>query len=396
MAIPISDYIDISSTIIQNTADDRDFSGLVFTKNDMLAKSDSNAAYTAEIDDFADGKVVSLSYDGIMKCFDKDTAIFAFASKYFSYNGPGGVPHILNVAKYSNGQEKAAYNKAIADFTNFGSFTFLDASVANLSEISPANSVMIVAVDPLSTEVNTYPKSWAGNEYVHCVIGNKTIRKRIENPGTPEEEEVEDWSVNLAAWMPMAWFASINYANDNVAGTINYKTFSGEAATIDTPEGKMAADAAKMNYIGRVQTYGVQRQFYQTGVNQDGTDLGVIRDKMYLQSRVEQGWFNLVGSVNKVPANASGAQTVYSMIVGIAMDGVANGCILANKTLSPEKQAIVLQYAGTESALDAIQTDGYYVAAEVIEDGNKYACRYILIYSKGDHIAKVVGQHILV
>ena len=396
MDIPISNYIDISSTIIQNTADDRGFSGLVFTKNEMLAKSESNAAYTKEIDDFANGKAVALSYEGIVKCFDDDTAISAFASKYFSYNGTGGVPRILNVAKYSNGGEESAYNDVTADFTNFGSFTFLDASVANLASIKPHNSVMIVAVDPLSSEITTYPESWSDNEYVHCVIGDKTERKHIENEGKEDQEEVIDWSVNLAAWMPMAWFASINYANDNAAGTINYKTFSGEVATIDTLEGKATADAAKMNYIGRVQTYGVQRQFYQTGVNQDGTDLGVIRDKMYLQSRVEQGWFNLVGSVNKVPANASGAQTVYSMIVGIAMDGVANGCILANKTLSPEKQAMVLQYAGTESALDAIQTDGYYVAAEVIEDGNKYACRYILIYSKGDHIAKVVGQHILV
>lgn len=396
MAIPISDYIDISSTIIQNTADDRDFSGLVFTKNDMLAKSDSNAAYAAEIEDFAEGKAVALSYEGITKCFADDTAIVAFASKYFSYNGTGGVPRILNVAKYSNGGEESAYNDVIADFTNFGSFTFLDASVANLKNIKPQNAVMIVAVDPIGGGVAAYPDHWENNEYVHCVIGNKTDYTRIENEGTPEAEEVVDWSVNLAAWMPMAWFASINYVNDNVAGTINYKTFSGEVATISTKEGKTTADAAKMNYIGRVQTYGVQRQFYQTGVNQDGTDLGVIRDKMYLQSRVEQGWFNLVGSVNKVPANASGAQTVYSMIVGIAMDGVANGCILANKTLSAEKQAMVLQYAGTEAALDAVQTDGYYVAAEVVEDGNKYACRYILIYSKGDHIAKVVGQHILV
>lgn len=369
MAIPISNYIDISSTIIQNTADDRDFSGLVFTKTAMLETANTNTK-TA----FDSGKAVALSYTGVVECFGSDSDISKFASKYFSYNGTGSVPRVLNVAKYSADGEKSAYDAVIAEFTNFGSFTFLGADVENLSEIAPLNAVMIVAVD----KGGNYPSYWTNNEYVHCVIGNT-------NDG-----------VNYAAWMPMAWFASVNYANDNAAGTINYKTFSGETATIDTEEGKNNADDAFMNYIGRVQTYGVQRQFYQTGVNQDGTDLGVIRDKMYLQSRVEQGWFNLVGRMNKVPANASGAQTVYSMIVGIAMDGVANGCILANKTLSREKQALVLQYAGTEAALDAVQADGYYVAAEVIEDGNKYACRYILIYSKGDHIARVVGQHILV
>lgn len=369
MAIPISNYIDISSTIIQNTADDRDFSGLVFTKTAMLETANANTK-TA----FAAGKAVALSYSGVVECFGSTSDIAKFAAKYFSYNGTGGVPRVLNVAKYADDGEKSAYDVVIAEFTNFGSFTFLGADVENLSEIKPLNAVMIVAVDKDSD----YPSYRTDNEYVHCVIGNP------------------DGGVNYAAWMPMAWFASVNYANDNVAGTINYKTFSGEVATIDTEEGKRNADDSFMNYIGRVQTYGVQRQFYQTGVNQDGTDLGVIRDKMYLQSRVEQGWFNLVGSVNRIPANASGAQTVYSMIVGIAMDGVANGCILANKTLSREKQALVLQYAGTEAALDAVQTDGYYVSAEVVEDDNKYACRYILIYSKGDHIAKVVGQHILV
>lgn len=372
MAIPISNYIDISSTILRNVVGDRDFCGLVFTKTAMKTTVDS--AFTEAKTDFDAGKAVTLTYNGVVECFGADTDIAKFAGKYFAYNGSGGVPRVLNVAKFAEEGESTAYATATAEFTNFGSFTFLDADIVNLSAIKPSNAVMIVAIDSGSA----YPTTWADDEYVHCVIGN-----------------LED-GVNYAAWMPMAWIASVNYTNDNAAGTINYKKFSGEEATIIGETTKQAADAAKMNYIGRVQVYGSKLQFYQKGVQQSGDDLGVIRDKMWLQSKVESGWFNLAGRSNRIPANENGAQMVYAMVVGIAMDGVSNGCILANKSLSAEKQAEVLQYSGSANALSAIQSSGYYVASEIVEDGDQYVCRYLLIYSKGDHISKVVGQHVLI
>ena len=37
MAIPISAYIDITSKVVQGTVGSRDFSGLVFTKDEMLS-----------------------------------------------------------------------------------------------------------------------------------------------------------------------------------------------------------------------------------------------------------------------------------------------------------------------------------------------------------------------
>lgn len=372
MAIPISNYIDISSTILRNTVGDRDFCGLVFTKTAM--KETVDAAFADIKTDFVAGKAVALTYNGVVECFGADTDIAIFAGKYFSYNGSGGVPRILNVAKFAEEGEANAYATATAEFTNFGSFTFLDADIENLSTIKPSNAVMIVAVDSGSG----YPTTWTDDEYVHCVIGN-----------------LED-GVNYAAWMPMAWIASVNYLNDNAAGTINYKKFSGEEATIVDETAKESADAAKMNYIGRVQVYGAKLQFYQKGVQQSGDDLGVIRDKMWLQSEVEAGWFNLAGRSNRIPANSAGAQMVYSMIAGIAMDGVTNGVILADKALSAEKQAEVLQYAGNSTALTAVQTRGFYIDSEIVEDGDQFVCRYLLIYSKGDHISKVVGQHVLV
>lgn len=371
MAIPISDYIDISSTVLQSLVGDRDFCGLVFTTDAMTT---TDAFYDDKKTDFTAGKAVTLSYNGVVACFGVDSTVAKFAAKYFSYNGAAGTPRVLNVAKYTAGSEASAYATATEEFTNFGSFTFLGAAPSALTGIEPSNAVLVVPVDA----DDDYPDDFAGMEYVHCVLGNL------------------EGGANYAAWMPMAWMASVDYTQYNTAGTMNYKRFGGESATISTSEGKVAADEAKMNYIGRVQAYGTMLQFYQKGVNQNGVDLGIIRDKMWIQSAVEAGWFNLAGNANRIPANSDGAQMVYSMVLGVAMQGVENGCILTNKGLSAEKQTQVVQYTNTAAAIEAVQTTGYYISAQVVEDGSDFVCRYVLVYSKGDHIAKVVGQHVLV
>ena len=374
MGIPISEYIDVNSKVLTNTIGERDLSGLVFTNETMLATVPDE--YNTIKTDYSAGKAVSLSYNGVIACFGSSAKVSVFASKYFGYSTSTNSPKVLNVAKYTTGSEKDAYDAVIAEFTNFGSFTFLGADIDNLVDIAAVakqnKSQMFIAVD--DNEV-----SWPATfkfEGVHCVIGKPVS-------GT-----------NYASWMPMAWYACVNYSLPRSAATIDYKEFN-EEATVTTLEGKTAADAAMMNYIGQVQVYGTQLKFYQKGVNGDGVDLGVYRDKVWLESEVEIGWFNLVGGANRIPANDSGIASVYSMLVGIANDSKDNGIILADKPLSNVAKQKILTYTSNPKAIGTIQSEGYYIETKLVQDGDSYICQYLLIYAKGDHIGKVEGSHVL-
>lgn len=384
MAIPIKKYINIGSTVLGNTVGERDLSGLVFTDETMNATVP--AEYSTIKTDYTAGKAVALSYNGINACFPSTSKIAKFAAKYFSYRTSTSTPKVLNVAKYtptsSSGtagdSEKSAYDSVVAEFTNFGSFTFLGANIANLVQVATAakenKALCIIAVDD---DEDSWPTEFK-TEGVHCVIGKA------------------ESGVNYAAWMPMAWFASVNYDIENASGTMDYKEFGAEVATITTGEAKDTADAARMNYIGQVQIYGAQRKFYQKGVNGDGVDIGVYRDKVWLESEIEIGWFNLVGGTNKIPANDGGVAQVYGMIVSAAENAITSGIILRDKPLSATALQQIATYTTDPKAIEAVQTLGYFVAAKLVQDGDTYAVQYLLIYAKGDHIGKVEGSHVIV
>lgn len=364
MSIPISNYVDISSTIIRSLTGERDFAGLVFVKDAMKSGADTN--YKTPFDS---GSSISVSYGVLASLFDDESDVMKFAKKYFSYNGPAGVPTILHVAKYEDGEEASAFASVTEEFSNFGSFAFLCADNANLTSIGTDTAFKCVNLPADGTGQD----SFANEAMTIPVLSN------------------DDYGV----WMPMAWIASVDYDAPNAAGTMMYKRFGGETATVTTEDDKAIYDAANVNYIGRVQAYGRRLEFFQRGVTKDGVDIGIMRDKLWIKSRIELGWFDIAGSTNRVPANAAGIQLIYSMIRGVAISAVNNGSILIDKPLSDIAQQEVLKYTNNAAALAAVQSSGYYISVKLIQEGDKYACQYTLVYAKGDHIEKLSGQNIL-
>lgn len=388
MSIPIDNYIDVNVEVTSALVGERDFSGLLFTTDAMKetvpeSLKEIKTKYSGD-----SAKAVSLTYSEIVALFDEESKTAEFAAKYFGYSAVGSSPRVLNVAKYTIGSEKTAFDSVTKDFTNFGSVAFLYANSDIVGEVTPpTNRISTIASAAGNLGVafiatvnkgENYPDSLT-HENVHTVIGN------------PED------GVNYAAWMPMAWYASVNYNSPNASGSINYKQFSGEIATIDSPEGKTAADTANVNYIGQVQVYGSNIAFYQRGINGDGkTELGVFRDTVWLKSYIESAWFNLAGGMKKIPANAAGAGYVYSLVTEAASKAVTNGVILVDKPLSVSAKSTITMYAGDAGAADTVQTQGFYVTTKLVETDGKYACQYLLIYAKADSIFKVEGTHVLV
>lgn len=368
MGIPISKYIDIKSKIIAASSGSPDFSALVFATDAMVTTVTDDVTK-----DYAAGKAVVLTADNYATYFASTTSIYKFAAKYFGYEG---APDRLNVAKWSGTASAAitAYNTVLDSFSNFGTVTFLGATAALTDIASAVASTNYVFVDVgTSSNISTLATSYKDNTNVFLMLGTDKID----------------------AWMPCAWYAAVDYDSGSASDTIDYRTFANVTATVTDGASKDKYDALNVNYIGKVQVYGDERQFMQTGVLMDGTDLGVFRDKAWIQAMIEIGWFDLAQN-GKVPANSTGATLVRNMIITVVTKAINNGAILIDKTLTDTQTARIQQYTQSSSAANEVQVTGYYIDSQIVLDGEKYKIQYTLVYAKGDHINKVGGTHYLV
>ena len=378
MAIPIKEYIDIGSTVLNSSVGDIDFSGLVFTTDEMNETVASEYGQIAT--DYAAGKVVTLALEDVEACFPSTANVNKFAGKYFSYaaNSSGQTPRVLFVVKAAGDTAKASYD-AISDFSNYGAFTFIGKAytISDIKEVAQANAdrgyAHMFCVRTSSSSATTDATALAGISGCHLVCS----------------------ADEYGAWMPMAWMASIDFDGYDTASTLMFKNFGGEEATVTTLALKSTYDAACINYIGLVQAHGTNRKFYQVGKNMDGLDAGIYASAAWMTAYIELAWFDLVNSVEKIPANPVGQGYVLALLGEVAMRGIKNGSILVDKEFSDVTKAAIVRKARNTEAVDAVQNQGFYTAAEIIEEGDKFVCKYTLIYAKGDHISKVEGVHAL-
>lgn len=382
MAIPISEYISIGNTVLGTGTGTASSAGLVFTSTAMLAEVPS--AYATTKAAYEAGTVVSMSKDDIDACFNSASDIVGFATAYFGVASNVTTLHVAKILAADTDSE-AAFNRVTETqgFTNFRSFTLLGKTLTaddSLVDIATANAgngfqylMFIPTLVSTASADSADVMNIAGCHLVQCANATDYLVARC-----------------------MAWAASIDYNQSNASSTLMYKNLGTNTATVSTLAGKTTADALRVNYIGDVQTHGIQRKFYQKGVNMDGMDAGVFLDAAWLSGQIESGWFGLVGSVGKVPANVTGSSMVRGMVVGVAQRALENGIILADKPLTETQEIEVNQYANNTAAAGKVNTTGYYVDTKIVADGDDYVCQYILIYAKADNIVKVVGSHILV
>ena len=388
MAIPISEYIDIRSRVLQGTVRGRDFSGLVISADEM--KETVPEAYAAIKTRYTSGKPVALGKVDVAACFDSTTDVAKFATKYFGFSGGNHAPAVLNVAFFdsddTSATAKSVFDAVTSEFTNFGAVTFVGdfalgtTGSGGILDVASAveGSGFVLAVAATSSNASATASALANFSNTAVVVA------------TPAS------GTNLGAWMFLAWYASADYTAPNASSSIDYVEFGGEPAEVDTITTKRSYDALHLNYIGLVQVYGQNRMFYQTGVNMDGIDSGVVRDRLWLESEIQAGWFNLNNGTVRVEASYVGAAKVRAMIVGVATRAIDNGVILIDKPLTEAQIAEIASLTGNATAADSVVNTGYYVDAKILPDGDRYVCQYTLVYAKGDHIGKVTGANYLV
>ena len=200
-----------------------------------------------------------------------------------------------------------------------------------------------------------------------------------------------------AACAAMGIICATDYDQPNSAPTLMYKRHDAVSASVTDDVAYSGYADKKVNFFGLTKTYGSAYTFYQRGVNGDGTDTAIEVNDLWLRGTISRGLMTLLTNMPKIPANATGVSSIYTVVDSAAQKGLNNGVILANKTLSAEKRAPVLNYArGDEEAVNDVQSQGYHISCQLIETNNEYECKYVLIYSKGDAIKKIVGTHVLI
>lgn len=200
-----------------------------------------------------------------------------------------------------------------------------------------------------------------------------------------------------AACAAMGIICATDYDQPNSAPTLMYKRHDAVSASVTDDVAYSGYADKKVNFFGLTKTYGSSYTFYQRGVNGDGTDTAIEVNDLWLRGTIARGFMTLLTNMPKIPANATGVSSIYTVVDSAAQKGLDNGVILANKTLSAEKRALILSYAGgDEEAVNDVQSQGYHISCQLVETDNEYECKYVLIYSKGDAIKKIVGTHVLI
>lgn len=202
-------------------------------------------------------------------------------------------------------------------------------------------------------------------------------------------------------FMPMSRIASIDYTRPDAAISMYYQQFAGVEPSVNMTEDARTYDAIKVNYYGETAKGGSAFPFYQNGVLQGSvTDMGVYANEAWLKDSFITNILNLRLAVDTLPANSVGV----GMILGAMMETVNlslyNGVTMPGKTLDSTQKAYITQITGDTDAWMAVQSNGYYLDADVIkytEDGvEKYKVSFLYVYSKGDSINYVDGRDIMI
>ena len=213
---------------------------------------------------------------------------------------------------------------------------------------------------------------------------------------------VDAFTTDTLAWLvPAVVAAATNYNRVNGTQNYMYKTLAGVNPSITTDTQYDALVAKKLNFYGSTQQAGTPVSFYQPGMLQGSVDdMGVYMNELWLKDAITVEFLNYMLAVAKWPANASGKAIGDGLIQGVINVAKANGTILQAKDLTSTQKAYITSLTNDGDAWRDVFAEGYRLESKVVsvtDNGvEHYEYQYVLIYSKGDSIRKVVGTHTLI
>ena len=286
----------------------------------------------------------------------------------------------------ANIETAASAMTRVADISNnFGSFAFL-------SPLGADDAAAVAAWNSAANFTYLYSAPVTSDNYstIQDAVKDMDGTMLTLDPGNTNAE-----------WMPMALLASTNYNRTNASRNYMFQQFEGVEASVTTDAMADLYDGLKINYYGATQSAGKKIAFYQRGVLQGKTeDAGVFCNEMWLKDAMIVAFFNLLLSVNKVPANQDGLDMTRGVMMPVLDRAINNGTILKLKHLTPQNKVYIYSLTNDPDAWIDVYQNGYKLilnlGTQTVNGTTSYTIEYLLVYAKGDSIKKVVGTHVLI
>ncbi len=269
---------------------------------------------------------------------------------------------------------------------NFGSFAFMPAlTEADIVEAATWNKAQNVMFQFYAAVLETDAQSTF--DAVKDLGGTGVM---IKSPTAVDE---------YPEMMPMMILASTDYSKRNANQNYMFYQFAISATVSDTTISN-ALDLIRMNYYGETQQAGASLRFFQRGLLMglaaDPLDMNIYANEQWLKDAAAVAIMNLLLALSAVPANDTGRTQVLGVVQDIIEQALFNATISVGKTLNATQQAFIAQVTGDDQAWRQIETIGYWIDAEVVEDGGEFKIVYTLLYAKADAVRKVEGTHTLI
>lgn len=200
----------------------------------------------------------------------------------------------------------------------------------------------------------------------------------------------------IAGFMPVAGIAAVDYNRVNGAIDLMYQQFDTEA-TVKSSADKKTYDDLNVNYYGQTEQAGNLVSFYQNGVLLGSIKkIGVYANEAWLKDAFVADILNLRLSLDSLPASQTGVGLVLGVMMNTVNQALENGVMLAGKTLTQTQKDYITNLTGDDSAWLKVQSAGYYLDANLVNENDEYKVSFLCVYSKGDSINYVDGTDILI
>ena len=201
---------------------------------------------------------------------------------------------------------------------------------------------------------------------------------------------------DYVAFMPVASVAAIDYNRVNGAIDLMYQYFDTEPMVKSSAD-KKTYDDLLVNYYGQTEQAGNLVSFYQNGVLLGSVrKIGVYANEAWLKDAFVADILNLRLSLDSLPANQTGVGMVMGVMTNTINQALENGVMLVGKTLTQTQKDYITNLTGDDNAWMKVQSNGYYLDAELVNENDNYKVSFLCVYSKGDSINYVDGTDILI
>ena len=297
----------------------------------------------------------------------------------------------------SNGSAAEAPEEAmarVADISNnFATFDFLCDTTG---------------ADQLTAEQKGALATWANAQnVVYCYLTGVTSLSASGVHAKTDGLEGCGLTLNTAPadytqFIPMAVLAATDYTRPAAAQNLMYQQASGVTPTVETSALADYYDAMAVNYYGATQSAGAKLAFYQRGSLQGSNiqDMGVFFNEIWLKDAFIVAFFNLLLAVPQIPAGRKGEDMVRGVMLEWIDLAVTNGTILPLKNFTATQKAAIDNLTGVADSWQTVFANGWWLDINVrpVTSGGRteYQLNYVLVYSKGDSVKKIVGNDIMI